>query len=44
MSAKPGLKPGSGYAKHGLTTMKSALKTPGSRVIDSRSGRNVDAV
>ena len=36
-SAKRGVKPGSRYAKHGLTTMKSALKTPGSRVIDSRS-------
>ena len=43
-SAKPGPKSGSGYAKHGLTTMKSVLKMPGGRVINARSGRNVDAV
>ena len=28
---------------NGLTTMKSVLKTPGGRVINSRSGQNVDA-
>ena len=34
-SAKPGPKPGSGHAKHGLTTMNPMLKTSGGRVIDS---------
>ena len=34
---KSGPKPGSGYSKHGLTTMKHALKAIGGRVIDMRT-------
>lgn len=37
MAAKPDPKPGSGYQKHGLTTMKQARKILGARVVDRQS-------